>query len=178
MKVERISAVESTIRSSDFGRLRRSAIAAAMFVGSVISVSGAFAAEPGMDELKKVMQGQLEMMKPELRTKVEGLSTDTKMSLMAILAMHSRNSERATMRQVMTEVLSDFQSIPGGHHDRQPGTDRGQRASSREPPDSCRRSAALPGAGEYQRRTAFNRLPASTTASRGMPETRGRRGQW
>ena len=65
MKVERISAVESTIRSSDFGRLRRSAIAAAMFVGSVISVSGAFAAEPGMDELKKVMQGQLEMMVSE-----------------------------------------------------------------------------------------------------------------
>ena len=39
---------------------------------------------------------------------------DTKMSLMAILAMHSRYSERATMRQVMTEVLSDFQSVLAG----------------------------------------------------------------
>lgn len=114
MKVERICADESSIRSSKLKNLRRSAIAAAMIAGSVFTVSGAVAAEPGMDELKKVMQGQLEMMKPELRTKVEGLSTDTKMSLMAILAMHSRYSERATMRQVMTEVLSDFQSVLAG----------------------------------------------------------------
>lgn len=67
-----------------------------------------------MEALKKVLEGQIALMKPELQEKVKGLSMDTKMSLMAILAMHSRYSERATMRQVMTEVLSDFQSVLAG----------------------------------------------------------------
>lgn len=89
-------------------------IIATVLAGCVFAAGSAGAAEPGMDELKKVMQGQLELMKPELREKAEGLSTDTKMSLMAILAMHNRYSQRATMRQVMTEVLSDFQSILAG----------------------------------------------------------------
>ncbi|MCU7871473.1 MAG: cytochrome c [Candidatus Thiodiazotropha sp. (ex Lucinoma borealis)] len=85
-----------------------------MLIGSTFLTSNVSAADPGMEELKKVLQGQIELMKPELQEKVKGLSMDTKMSLMAILAMHNRYSKSVTMRQVMTEVLSDFQSILAG----------------------------------------------------------------
>ncbi len=71
-------------------------------------------ADSGMDELKKVLQSQIAMMKPELQSKVKDLSTDTKMSIMAILAMHSRVSDQATLRQVMLEVLSDYQTMSMG----------------------------------------------------------------
>lgn len=71
-------------------------------------------ADSSMDDLKKILQSQIEMMKPELQEKVKDLSTDTKMSLMAILAMHSRYSNKATLRQVMFEVLHDYQGIVMG----------------------------------------------------------------
>ncbi|MCU7843882.1 MAG: cytochrome c [Candidatus Thiodiazotropha sp. (ex Monitilora ramsayi)] len=85
-----------------------------MLVCSFSFISSVSAAEPSLDDLKKVLQGQIKLMKPELQEKVKGLSMDTKMSLMAILAMHNRYSQTVTLRQVMTEVLSDFQSILAG----------------------------------------------------------------
>jgi len=84
-----------------------------------LSVGGAMmpttvSADSGMDDLKKLLQSQIDMMKPELQSKVKDLSTDTKMSIMAILAMHSRVSDKATLRQVMLEVLSDYQTMTMG----------------------------------------------------------------
>ena len=114
MRTEANEASNATISMPGPRRARYSTIAATLLVGCVFVAGGVGAAEPGMDELKKTMQGQLELMKPELRERAESLSTDTKMSLMAILAMHNRYSKQATMRQVMTEVLSDFQSILAG----------------------------------------------------------------
>ena len=105
---------KSFARFPGIHKIRCLSIAGAMLFGSAIFASNVVAAEPGMEELKKVLQGQIELMTPELQQKVKGLSVDTKMSLMAILAMHSRYSDKSTMRQVMTEVLSDFQSIVTG----------------------------------------------------------------
>jgi hypothetical protein len=105
---------ESYTRFPGIQKIRRSSFAVAMLVGCTVFASNLNAGEPGMEELKKVLQGQLALTTPELQEKAKGLSMDTKMSLMAILAMHNRYSERATMRQVMTEVLSDFQSILAG----------------------------------------------------------------
>jgi len=85
-----------------------------LVMGSGLLLSGTANADNGMAELKKVLQGQIEMMKPELQDKVKALSTDTKMSLMAILAMHSRYSDEATLRQVMLEVLADYQTMVMG----------------------------------------------------------------
>ncbi len=79
-----------------------------------VTTPGTAAANSDLAELKEVLQGQIAMMKPELQVKVKDLSTDTKMSIMAILAMHSRLSDKATLRQVMLEVLSDYQSITLG----------------------------------------------------------------
>ena len=86
----------------------------ALFIGSSVLISGVASADNGMSELKKVLQGQIELMKPDLQDKVKALSTDTKMSLMAILAMHSRYSDKATLRQVMLEVLADYQTMVMG----------------------------------------------------------------
>jgi hypothetical protein len=108
---------KNTAYTSPLQRIRSfivTSVAASMIIGSALFSANSAAAEPGMAELKKVLEGQIALMKPELQEKVKDLSMDTKMSLMAILAMHSRYSERATMRQVMTEVLSDFQSILAG----------------------------------------------------------------
>jgi len=107
-------AKKSFNRSPSIQKIRYLSIAVMILIGSSIFASNVSATEPSLKELKKVLQGQIELMKPELQEKVKGLSVDTKMSLMAILAMHNRYSERATMRQVMTEVLSDFQSILAG----------------------------------------------------------------
>ena len=85
-----------------------------IFIGASMMVSGVANADNGMAELKKVLQSQIELMKPELQDKVKALSTDTKMSLMAILAMHSRYSDKATLRQVMLEVLNDYQGMVMG----------------------------------------------------------------
>lgn len=87
---------------------------AGLVISSSIMFAGTVNADNGMAELKKVLQGQIELMKPELQEKVKDLSTDTKMSLMAILAMHSRYSDKATLRQVMLEVLADYQSMAMG----------------------------------------------------------------
>ena len=86
-------------------------VAITLFIGSSLFTLNASAADDGFSELKQVMKGQLAMMKPELQKEVSTLSTDTKMMLMSILAMHSRNSDRATLRQVMLEVLADYQTI-------------------------------------------------------------------
>jgi len=76
--------------------------------------STAIADDSGMGDLKKVLKGQIALMKPELQEKVNALSMDTKLSLMAILAMHNQYSDKATLRQVMLEVLSDYQAMVMG----------------------------------------------------------------
>lgn len=86
----------------------------ALVIGASAMLPAAQAADSGMNELKQVLKGQIDMMKPELADKVKALSTDTKMQLMAILAMHSRYSKEATLRQVMLEVLADYQTMVMG----------------------------------------------------------------
>jgi len=90
------------------------ATTAAICIGAASLTSGMVSAGDGMAELKKVLKSQIEMMTPEMQKKVNGLSTDTKMSLMAILAMHNRYSDQATLRQVMLEVLNDYQTMTMG----------------------------------------------------------------
>ena len=43
-------------------KIRYSSIAAVMLIGSAFMTSNVSAAEPGMEELKKVLQGQIELM--------------------------------------------------------------------------------------------------------------------
>lgn len=85
--------------------------------------STAYANDPGqrhvmdkktMMEMQEVMKSDMALMKPDLQAQVKGLSKETKMELMKILSGHTRRSKQVTLRQVMHEVLSDYQSIVAG----------------------------------------------------------------
>lgn len=67
-----------------------------------------------MKQLKGIMQQQIGAMTPVLQKKVKALSPQTKKLLMQILSQHNRYSDRATLRQVMHEVQSDYQSMLTG----------------------------------------------------------------
>ncbi len=87
-----------------------------LMTGALFS-STAIAAEPDparMKEVKKIMMHQVSMMKPELQKKVKTLSPQTQKALMKILSQHTRYSDEITLRQVMHEVLSDYQSVAAG----------------------------------------------------------------
>lgn len=69
---------------------------------------------PDTKQLQQLLKEQVGMMTPELQVKVKSLSPETKKILMNILSQHDRYSDRATLRQVMHEVLSDYQSMVAG----------------------------------------------------------------
>ena len=67
-----------------------------------------------MNRLQKLLRDQVSLMKPELQMKVKALSPETKKILLNILSQHTRYSDSLTLRQVMHEVLSDYQSMIAG----------------------------------------------------------------
>ena len=67
-----------------------------------------------MMAMQKVMKSDMSKMKPDLQKQVKSLSKPTKMALMKILSGHTRRSQQLTLRQVMHEVLADYQSIVSG----------------------------------------------------------------
>lgn len=67
-----------------------------------------------MMAMQKVMQEQMSVMKPDLQKQVQALSPKMKQELMKIVAKHPRRSDKLTLRQVMHEVLADYQSIASG----------------------------------------------------------------
>ncbi|KRT55212.1 hypothetical protein [endosymbiont of Ridgeia piscesae] len=84
-----------------------------------------------MQQLQQMMKKQIGLMKPELQKRVKALSPKTKKMLLSIYAQHSRHSDKVTLRQVMHEVLSDYQSMAAGIM-----TDNAEQAA-----DSARRLA-------------------------------------
>jgi cytochrome c556 len=93
-------------------------------VAAVSSISGSAFANPDMRgqpmdkatmmEMQKVMKSDMSKMKPDLQKQVKQLSKPTKKALMNILSGHSRRSQTLSLRQVMHEVLADYQSIISG----------------------------------------------------------------
>lgn len=57
------------------------------------------------------MQQMMKTYSPELRQKVMALSPELKATIQKLHATHSRRAKEATLRQVMDEILSDYQSI-------------------------------------------------------------------
>jgi len=82
-----------------------------VLTGSVLAEDGM---QTHMSKLQQLLQEQVSLMKPELQMKVKALSPETKTTLLNILSQHTRYSERVTLRQVMHEVLSDYQSMMAG----------------------------------------------------------------
>ncbi|MCW8828588.1 MAG: cytochrome c [Gammaproteobacteria bacterium] len=105
-------------------RLRHLAAVSLMLSCGAVMAEQAPAAKPDMKALQKVMKQQISLMTPDRQKQVMALSPETKGALMTIYAKHTRRSDTITLRQVMHEVLSDYQSIATGLM-----TDNGEQAA-------------------------------------------------
>ena len=102
--------------------------AAAAFLAS----ASAFAQAPDeMQRAKEFMQKSKAMMKPELREKADALPPEIQQFLMKIAIKHTRRSDTLTLRQVMQELLADYQAVAGAI-----AADNGEQAA-----DAARRMA-------------------------------------
>jgi hypothetical protein len=71
---------------------------------------------PEMAEMRRgmeLMQKQMAVMTPELVEKANALSPQIKQFLMKVALKHPRQSDRLTLRQVMQEILADYQAVAG-----------------------------------------------------------------
>ncbi len=96
--------------------LSKTAIVAALIM-SVVLTGTSFTTEVNRTDTRKLqqlLQEQISLMTPELQKKVQALSPATKNSLLKVLSQHNLYSEKVTLRQVMHEVLSDYQSMVAG----------------------------------------------------------------
>ena len=64
-----------------------------------------------MKKQMQMMKKQMQSMKPELRAKVQALAPETRQLLVRVISQHNRRSKEATMRQVMQEILGDYQRM-------------------------------------------------------------------
>ncbi len=95
-------------------RLRRFVTVSLLLSCGAVMAEEAPPAKPDMAALQKVMQQQIGLMTPEMQKQVKALSPESKAALMKIYSQHTRRSDTITLRQVMHEVLSDYQSIATG----------------------------------------------------------------
>jgi hypothetical protein len=109
------------------------AIAAAAVLGLGLC-GAAWSQAPTPEEMqraKEFMQKSKAMMKPELREKADALPPEIQQFLFKVAVKHTRRSETLTMRQVMQELLADYQAVAGAI-----ATDNGELAA-----DAARRLA-------------------------------------
>lgn len=84
-----------------------------------------------MQRGKEFLQKSMGMMKPELLEKAKALPPEIQQFLLKIAIKHTRHSETLTMRQVMQELLADYQTVAAAI-----ATDNGEQAA-----DAARRMA-------------------------------------
>lgn len=89
--------------------VRTTLLCAALLLGAT-----PLSAAPAPGNPQQMMKQQLQLMTPNLRQRVQDLSPDTRRALIQIYTQHTRHSDRITLRQVMHEVLADYQAIAGG----------------------------------------------------------------
>ncbi len=109
------------------------AIAAAAVLGLGLG-GAAWSQAPAPEEMqraKEFMQKSKAMMKPELREKADALPPEIQQFLFKVAVKHTRRSDTLTMRQVMQELLADYQAVAGAI-----ATDNGELAA-----DAARRLA-------------------------------------
>lgn len=109
------------------------AIAAAAVLGLGLC-GAAWSQAPAPEEMqraKEFMQKSKAMMKPELREKADALPPEIQQFLFKVAVKHTRRSDTLTMRQVMQELLADYQAVAGAI-----ATDNGELAA-----DAARRLA-------------------------------------
>lgn len=102
-------ALKSSVKTLSLGLA--TALGAALVIGTQ-----ALAQTPAQQPVPadQQMQKMLKMYTPELREKVTSLSPETRKKLLQMLSLHTNRSDKATFRQVMQEVLNDYQAIAAG----------------------------------------------------------------
>jgi len=84
-----------------------------LILAASLASSGLVAAESpqGAAPMPAEMQQMMKTYKPELRQKVMALSPELKGTIQKLHAGHMRRAKETTLRQVMHEILSEYQSI-------------------------------------------------------------------
>lgn len=83
-----------------------------VLVGSLMLATHAFAEAPKNGAAMPVeMQQMVKTYSPELRKKVMALSPELKATIQKLHAGHTRRAKETTLRQIMQEILSDYQAI-------------------------------------------------------------------
>jgi hypothetical protein len=67
-----------------------------------------------MEKVQQLMKAEMQLMQPDLQKQVAALSPQTKQAIARIYSQHTRRSKTLTLRQVMHEVQSDYQSTATG----------------------------------------------------------------
>lgn len=112
--------------------MKTTRIAATAILLAAALAAPAFAQAPDeMQRAKEFMQKSKAMMKPELREKADALPPEIQQFLFKVAVKHTRRSDTLTMRQVMQELLADYQAVAGAI-----ATDNGELAA-----DAARRLA-------------------------------------
>jgi cytochrome c556 len=86
---------------------------APLILAGCLASAGLMAAEPAkkMAQMPVEMQQMMKTYSPELRQKVMALSPELKATIQKLHAAHTRRAKETTLRQVMHEILADYQAI-------------------------------------------------------------------
>lgn len=92
--------------------MKKTLLTPLMLAGCLAS-SGLWAAEPPKNgaQVPAEMQNMMKVYSPELRQKVMALSPELKGTIQKLHAAHPRRAKETNLRQIMHEILSEYQSI-------------------------------------------------------------------
>lgn len=92
--------------------MKKSLFTPLVLAASLVS-SGLMAADApqGAAPMPAEMQNMMKAFTPEMRQKVMALSPELKGTIQKLHAGHTRRAKETTLRQVMHEILSEYQSI-------------------------------------------------------------------
>ncbi len=117
------------------GCIKTGLLLAGMALSMAVSAEPAPAMPPEMQAQMAKMPPEIKQMMmsytPELKQKVMGLTPDLRATMNKLHDQHTRKSKQLTLRQVMQEILSEYQSIAAAL-----ATDNAEQAA-----DSARRLA-------------------------------------
>ncbi|MFP5380971.1 MAG: hypothetical protein ACLGG4_01780 [Gammaproteobacteria bacterium] len=83
-----------------------------MFLAGSLASTALFAAEPAKPAaMPAEMQQMMKMYTPEMRQKAMALSPELKKTIQQLHAQHTRRAKETTLRQIMHEILADYQAI-------------------------------------------------------------------
>ncbi|WP_324779235.1 hypothetical protein [Thiobacillus sedimenti] len=92
--------------------MKKALMTSLILTGGLASASAALAEPPqGAAPMPAEMQQMMKTYTPELRQKVMALSPQLKGTIQKLHAGHTRRAKETTLRQVMQEILSDYQAV-------------------------------------------------------------------